>query len=931
MPDPNWPVWLYVAAWLLPLASFALLVLGGRRWGKAASFVATTAIAGSFGLSFYGLVTYAKQFSPDFFASVSATGHGGAEQGDSNGAGDSHRAATPSEPVKRIERPGGVTKRAAPKRDDEPATEKPRESEEKAQPKDGESPESSEEQIKPTGRKSHESEPQPCASASAEATGESLAAPAQAASKQAESQPETVKQLQPGGGEGGAIGTMRFDQGTNTESGSAPASQGTPAAQAVRPPKYEFGAWQWNFEWLRVGMRKSAVLRMGFHVDSLTVIMFFMITFVATLIHLFSIGYMHEELHDPVHDPLAVAPGQPPLHRRGRFPRFFTYLSLFCFSMLGLVIADNVLMVFMFWELVGLCSYLLIGFYYERNSASTAANKAFITNRVGDAGMIVGLMIIWTSVGTFNIQDAIRTVRNDNHTFARVEKYTQHRVVWNANQSRWVAEREGTLHTKEPVLGNVQLWDARTRLPRGTMSYALLTLAGIGIFIGCVGKSAQFPLHVWLPDAMEGPTPVSALIHAATMVAAGVYLVGRFYAFFTPEALLVIAYTGGITLFLAGTIALVMTDIKKVLAYSTVSQLGYMMLGLGVGGWSAGLFHLLTHAFFKALLFLGSGSVIHGTGTQEMPQMGGLWKKMPITMATMLVGVLAICGIPLFSGFYSKDAIVGQAMLFWRGEADHGIVGHANHALLFLLPAVGAAITAFYMFRLFFLTFLGEPRDHHVYDHAHESTAVMWVPLALLAVPSFIVGYGFNGDEPLLARMLSFRPPSAALIHPSPEMHELAGHVALVAVMFGIGLSSLFYFFRVLNPADVARQFSWLHDFLSHKWYFDELYDAALVQPAHRVARFCSGFDWNVLDALIDGAARWTVKIAKTDGRFDNRVIDGTVNWLSDVVFATGIWLRRIQTGQIRQYVMFLAVAAVGLFTVISLLGLDVLKKLIAK
>jgi NADH-quinone oxidoreductase subunit L len=811
MTDPNWPVWLYVGAWLLPLLSFALLVLGGKNWGKAGAYVALAAIVGSFLLSFYGLVLYAKAFSPEFFPETGGH-HGSGEhaEADAHETHDSHDAA------------------AGPKT----------------------------------------------------------------------------------------------------------------------------GAWKWSDNWFGIGARQ---LRMGFYVDSLTVIMFFMITMVASLIHLFSMEYMHEELHDPVHDPLAVPPGEPPLHRKGRFPRFFTYMSLFCFSMLGLVIADNAFMVFMFWELVGLCSYLLIGFYYERKSASTAANKAFIVNRVGDAGFIVGLMILWTSLGTFNIQDAVRTVRDPSGRMARYDSNARRLVYWNAEQSAWLPDgAAGATATSNAALGSVQLFhpDGGARAtPSGTpitMTYALLTVAGIGIFIGCVGKSAQFPLHVWLPDAMEGPTPVSALIHAATMVAAGVYFVGRFYALFTPHALLVIAYTGGITLFLAGTIALVMTDIKKVLAYSTVSQLGYMMLGLGVGGWAAGLFHLLTHAFFKALMFLGSGSVIHGTGTQEMPQMGGLWKKMPITAVTFLVGVLAICGIPWFSGYYSKDSIIAHSLLFWRGDA--GIVGHPSHVLLFLLPTIGAAITAFYMFRLFFMTFAGEPRDHHVYEHAHESKWVMWVPLAVLAVPSFVVGWPWSGglpwrgETPLLERILSFRPPHlSSLGHVPHEVHELGGFIALMTVLFGIAMSVLFYggslfgvldflkYFRVLNPAEVVKQFPKVYDFLAHKWYFDELYDAVFVRPTLAVARFCRAFDWNVLDWLIDGSARLTVWWSRMDGWFDFRVIDGIVNWTSDVVYGTGNRLRRIQTGQIRQYVMFLAVAAVGLFAVISFLGADILKILLAK
>ena len=336
--------------------------------------------------------------------------------------------------------------------------------------------------------------------------------------------------------------------------------------------------------------------------------------------------------------------------------------------MLGLVIAGNVAMVFVFWELVGICSYFLIGFYIERKSASTAANKAFIVNRVGDFGMLIGLMALWASLGTFAFgdkQDAKgQTVLTESGAIAEPGIFSQLRTA--ANDYRLVPagehDRRRSSRNRQPAA------DRRRRRSRpARRGHWLLLIAGVGIFCGCVGKSAQFPLHVWLPDAMEGPTPVSALVHSATMVAAGVYLVGRFYPVFSPEVLLVIAIIGCITLFIAATIAITATDIKRVLAYSTVSQLGYMMLALGLGGWVAGLFHLITHAFFKSLLFLCSGSVIHAVHTNDMTEMGGLRKKMPITAYTMLIGCLAIigAGIPLtpigFSGYYSKDAIIEQA------------------------------------------------------------------------------------------------------------------------------------------------------------------------------------------------------------------------------------------------------------------------------
>ncbi len=391
-------------------------------------------------------------------------------------------------------------------------------------------------------------------------------------------------------------------------------------------------------DWYALGVFGSLQITIGYYIDGLTVAMFSMVTLVATCIHVYSLGYMHEELHEVTDSLVTLSNGQV-LKRRGRFHRFFQYLSLFCFSMLGLVIAGNVAMVFVFWELVGICSYLLIGFYIERKSASNAANKAFIVNRVGDFGMIIGLMALWSGLGTFSFADYQDPEGPEGQTkpgiFSQVRPALhEHALVVPDGMVRAAAREEiAAIYETSP---SADAAEARIRaLVPGWRSdgfgYGLLVIAGLGIFCGCVGKSAQFPLHVWLPDAMEGPTPVSALIHAATMVAAGVYLVGRFYPVFTPEVLLVIAVIGCITLFIAATIALTATDIKRVLAYSTVSQLGYMMLALGVGGWLAGLFHLFTHAFFKALLFLCSGSVIHATGTNEMPKMGGLLKKMPWT------------------------------------------------------------------------------------------------------------------------------------------------------------------------------------------------------------------------------------------------------------------------------------------------------------
>jgi NADH-quinone oxidoreductase subunit L len=726
-------------------------------------------------------------------------------------------------------------------------------------------------------------------------------------------------------------------------------------------------AWKGSFEWLRVrpaGLNdpdRGTVLPVGFAVDHLSAVMFVMVTLIAGLIHLFSIGYMGDELAPEVEDH-QVHTGEVLLKRRGRYGRFFMYLSLFCFSMLNLVLADNLFQVFISWELVGVCSYLLIGFYYERNSASNAANKAFIVNRVGDAGFIVGLLILWTYVGTFNFEDLFKQVRSPRED-ARGTLALAGQVVRAQPTGATTREGDPTYTVTEPGKGSQVLLfprsagdphesgfrgvetDSTVVAPAdrradqyGVMPYWLFVLAGLGIFLGCVGKSAQFPLQVWLPDAMEGPTPVSALIHAATMVAAGVYLVGRAYPLFAPEALVVIAYTGGITLFVAATIAVVMTDIKKVLAYSTVSQLGYMMLALGVGGWVAGLFHLLTHAFFKALLFLCSGSVIYGCHhEQEMTRMGGLYPKMRITALTMLVGVLTIAGLPLFSGWYSKDSIMAQAL----GYASV----HREHVLLFVLPLVTAGLTTFYMFRMWFLTFTGPPRDEHVHEHAHESPWTMTVPLVVLAFFSVVVAWGWpvwDAKASALEHNLHHAQPASVLAdfghvedeeswpaeaakvqdrserHWAHAYHDYAGFLALGMVAIGIVFASLLYYNRVLDPAEARAQFPGVYALLWNKWYFDHLYSVLVVRPALVVAHWLKWFDLHVIDGAIHAVARGTVALSRGGGRVDNGVVDGLVNLVGDVTYAVGARLRGVQTGYLRSYVLFLVLAAVTIFVVLS-------------
>jgi len=650
---------------------------------------------------------------------------------------------------------------------------------------------------------------------------------------------------------------------------------------------------------------------LDYYIDSLTLVMFAMVTLIATCIHIFAIGYMSDELTEEYVDHEVHLPDGGHFHRPGRFHRFFAFLSLFSFSMLGLVLSGNIFMVFVFWELVGICSYLLIGFYVERKSASTAANKAFIMNRVGDFGFIIGLMILWTSLGTFRFYDSPR-----DEFPVQTGLFT---MIRGLDQQIEVSADGKDVLLRDALGGHLMSGP----MPK-TIPYWLLVAAGLGIFAGCIGKSAQFPLQTWLPDAMEGPTPVSALVHSATMVAAGVYLAGRFYPMFTPEVLLTIAYVGCITLFVAATIAIVATDIKRVLAYSTISQLGYMMLGIGVAGWGAGLFHLVTHAFFKSLMFLASGSVIAGCHhVQEMTRMGALRRKMPLTAATMLVGVIAIAGLAIpgtpiaFSGYHSKDAIVASALAYSDLNSAHG--------LLFVVPLITAGITSFYMFRLWFMTFAGAPRDHHVYDHAHETPWVMVGPLLLLSVFAAFVAIG--GEEGPLYRLIAFsetvpsemqRSHVVAVTLPTHhqvhEVHSKAGMLALLAAFLGAGLAYSFYCSRLLNPADIRRQLAGLYDFLVDKWRFDTLYDVMFVHPVHVVARWCQAFDKYVLDWVLDNSAAWMVWVSHWDRWFDEGFVDGLVNLVGNVTNAFGTSLRVIQTGRLRQYVMWIAVGVVVLF-----------------
>ncbi len=615
-----------------------------------------------------------------------------------------------------------------------------------------------------------------------------------------------------------------------------------------------------NFTWIDfqnvpgIGPLKIVL---GFSVDNLAAIMLAVVTLISTLVHYFSIGYMHGDV---------------------RYGRYFAFLGLFSFSMLMIVLANNLFLLYVGWELVGLSSYLLIGHWYEKKSASNAAMKAFIVNRVGDVGFFVGIMVMFGTFHTFGLQEIFEHIKAGH-------------------------------------------------LPLGSEWW--LTAAGVLIFCGAVGKSAQFPLHVWLPDAMEGPTPVSALIHAATMVAAGVYLVARTFPLMTADALVVIAYIGAITAFISATIAIAQNDIKKVLAYSTISQLGYMVLGLGVGAYAAGFFHLVTHAMFKAGLFLGSGSVIHAmhhalheqhdhhTDPQDIRNMGGLKARMPITYWTFIIYTLAISGVPLTSGFLSKDSILAGTLAF------SSLTGH------FLIPLIGflvAGLTAFYMFRLVILTFLGEHAKADRLHLIHESPKIMTVPLVILAALSLFFVFSFNPLDASHGWVMQAvpRPESVVPDHlaaPSTETFEEAHHhahttammLSLVVAGIGIGIAFLTYAAKKIDAEKVAQSLAPVHRFLVNKWYFDELYGWFAVGGTLGLTRVLRWFDDTIIDGAVNGSG-WLTKLTSTvSGWFDTWVVDGAVNAIAYISGFGGLLLRKVQTGKVQTYVV-LAVFGVMVF-----------------
>jgi len=591
------------------------------------------------------------------------------------------------------------------------------------------------------------------------------------------------------------------------------------------------------FNWIQAGDLKVAA---GFQLDPLSAVMILVVTGIGLLIHIYSVGYMAHE---------------------GGYYRFFAYLNLFMFSMLTLVLANNFVLMFVGWEGVGLCSYLLIGFYFHKKSAGDAGKKAFIVNRIGDYGFMLGMFLIFVRFGTLDFSGVFEQVKS------------------------------------EVVGGSLLLGDP------------LITAICILLFIGATGKSAQLPLYVWLPDAMEGPTPVSALIHAATMVTAGVYMVARCNGLFVmaPGAMRLVAVVGALTAIFAASIGLVQNDIKRVLAYSTVSQLGYMFLGCGVGAFTAGVFHLMTHAFFKALLFLGSGSVIHAlSGEQDIRKMGGLKGKIPKTWLTMLVGTVAIAGFPPLAGFFSKDEILWQAFSSPRG-----------HWVLWLMGAVAAGMTSFYMFRMMFLTFWGKPRmSPEVEHHIHESPGSMTLPLMILAAGSVVVGWlgiphvmgqylGHVGNaferflEPVFEHPLKLEQSHGS---ESLEWGLMLLSVAIATV--GLMLARSFYLKNPALPEKLRNRFHSIYITLLNKYWVDELYDALFVNRVKGIGTLLSRFDLRVIDGGVNGSASLTRLTASISGFLDFWLVDFAVR-RSDLIYYLSYPMRRLQTGLIQNYAAF--------------------------
>ncbi len=589
------------------------------------------------------------------------------------------------------------------------------------------------------------------------------------------------------------------------------------------------------WRWIYVGGLK---LDIAFWLDPLSMLMTLVVTGVGGLIHIYSTGYMYED---------------------ESYWRFFGWLNLFTFAMLTLVLGDNLWLMFVGWEGVGLCSFALIGFWYKVLANTTAGNKAFIVNRVGDLAFVIALYSLFAALG---------------------------------------AAGHPTLVTREIA----QYAPSIAGMP-GYLGMSIVTFVTLLMFIGATGKSAQIPLYVWLPDAMAGPTPVSALIHAATMVTAGIYMAARLNFLFSmaPATMEVIAVVGALTALFAATIGLAQNDIKKVLAYSTISQLGYMFAAVGVGAYTAGVFHLMTHAFFKACLFLGSGSVIHAMGgEQDMRKMGGLRDHMPITFWTFLVATLALCGVPPFAGFMSKDEIIWQA---WA----------QGHQVVWLILWLGAGLTVFYMFRQVYMTFFGEFRGTHEQEHhLHESPPSMWIVLAVLAGLSVVGGFVKFPEfiapirllEDFLAPVFSSEATRRIVEGGIHSRAIEAGFAALSLMVVALGwyMADTIYRRETLSAERISASFGGLYALVLNKYYVDEIYQAVIVNPYLALTRACAWFDLHIIDGVVNLVATISLLVAAVSDLFDHYVVDGLVNFTSNATLEAGGRLRRLQTGSINGY-----------------------------
>lgn len=636
--------------------------------------------------------------------------------------------------------------------------------------------------------------------------------------------------------------------------------------------------------WATVG---NDVIRMGFTIDSLTILMLAVVTIVSMMVQIFSVGYMHSD---------------------ERYPRFFAYLSLFTSAMLSLVIANTLLLMYISWELVGLTSYLLIGFWFQKPEAMRAAKKAFLVTRVGDVGFFLGFLILYLNTGSTELTtifSQVESLKVPQVTIPAIGAIVAI-ILGIAAYGFAGAIIKGAKRLPGALIAGVAVFGlAFLLIPNKDITLSLAAVTALLIFWGAVGKSAQFPLHVWLPDAMEGPTPVSALIHAATMVAAGVYLVARMYPVFLVDtvALDVVAVVGAFTAIFAATMGIVMNDIKRVLAYSTISQLGYMMMGLGVGGYTAGMFHLMTHAYFKANLFLGSGSVIHGTGTQDIRRMGGLRKKMPYTFWTFIIATAALAGLPFTAGFFSKDEILLSAF-HWHGGK-----------IIFYAGVLGAFMTAFYMTRLVAMTFFGEPRDKNI--HAHESWKVMTVPLIVLAALSILSGYVGAPWKNMIGHYVSLE--AIGLEGGEHAFSMGIAAIGTIAGLLGIGLASIIWLKPVLRFESLRPAFGWVQTLVANKYYMDEMYDIVIIRPLMLTTRAMYAFDRWVIDYLIVNGTGWiTVQLAVIWGIFDRYVVDGLVNLVAETTKVAGRVLRYSQTGVVQNYALILigSLIAIGWYFV---------------